>query len=175
MGFLSTQPLEFARDAPASEPTPGPSKDTRKVERRMKGDRKGQETSSVPSDTRAKATVMPLPASPGSKSRRSRGCGLLRLKAPPKMMDDPALGRRPPSTDELPPARWAIQVPPTPIVTYRAQTPPLEDSQLFSSQPESSQFADADEDFRPLTGRWSNIIKRKSELRQPLPLPLQRL
>jgi len=62
VGFLSTQPLEFARDAPAPEPTPGPRKDTRKVERRSKGDRKGQEASSVPSDTRAKATVMPPPA-----------------------------------------------------------------------------------------------------------------
>ena len=47
-------------------------------------------------------------------------------------------------------------MPQTPIVTYRAPTPPLEDSQLFSSQPESSQFADADEHFRPLTRLTSN-------------------
>ena len=52
-------------------------------------------------------------------------------------------------------------MPPTPLVTYRVQTPPLEDSQLFSSQPESSQFADADEDFRPLTGRWSDIVEEE--------------
>jgi len=77
------------------------------------------------------------------------------------MTDEPALGRRLPSMDELPPPRWAIQVPQTPIVTYRAQTPPLEDSQLFWSQPESSQFADTDEDFRPLTGRWSDIVEEE--------------
>jgi len=48
-----------------------------------------------------------------------------------------------------------------PIVEYRAPTPPLKDSQLFSSQPESSQFTDADEDFRPLTGRWSDIVEQE--------------
>ena len=94
---------------------------------------------------------MPPPASPGSKSRRpcGRGRGLLRLPAPPRVMDEP------------PTPRWEIPVPPTPLVTYRAPTPPLEDSQLFSSQPESSQFADTDEDFRPLTGRWSDIVEEE--------------
>jgi len=183
MGFLSTQVLEFARDAPASEPTTGPSKDTRKVERRSKGGQKGQETSSAPSDTHAKATVMPPPASPGSKSRRPRGRGLLCLRAPPKMTDEPALGRRPLSMDEPPTPQWEIPVPPTPLVTYRAPTPPLEDSQLFSSQPESSQFADADEDFRPLTGRWSDIVEEEeramaataavSAVLATLPLPVE--
>jgi len=83
------------------------------------------------------------------------------LKAPPRMTDEPALGRRHPSTDEPPTPRWEIPVPPTPLVVYRAPTPPLEDSQLFSSQPESSQFANADEDFRPLTGRWSDIVEEE--------------
>ena len=102
-------------------------------------------------------------ASRSSKSHRprGRGRGVLHLPAPPKMTDEPALGRRPTSTDEPPPSRWVIQVSPTPIVTYRAPTPPLEDSQLFSSQPESSQFAGADEDFRPLTGRWSDIVEEE--------------
>ena len=107
MGFLSTQPSEFAEETLAPEPTPGPSKDTRKVERRSKGDRKGQETSSVPFDTHAKATVMPPPlASPGSKSRQPRGRGLLRLKAPPKMTDEPASRCRSLSTDEPPTPQW---------------------------------------------------------------------
>jgi len=119
MEFLSTQPLEFAQEIPAPEPTPAPSKDTRKVESRPKGDRKVKVTGSVPPDSHAEATAMPPPASRDGKSRRPRGRGLLRLKAPPKMTDEPALGRRPPSTDELPPPWWAIQVPPTPIVTYR--------------------------------------------------------
>jgi len=70
-------------------------------------------------------------------------------------------GRRPPPSDELLPPQWVIQVPPTPTVEYRAPTPLLEDSQLFSSQPESSQFTDADEDFRPLTGRWSDIVEQE--------------
>ena len=106
MNFLSTQPLEFAQDAPASEPTPKPSKDTRKVEKHSKGNRKSQGASSVPSDTRARATVAPPLASLGSKSRRSRGRGLLRLKAPPRMTDEPAVGRRHPPTDEPPTPRW---------------------------------------------------------------------
>jgi len=76
-------------------------------------------------------------------------------------------------------------VPPTPLVTYRAPTPPLEDSQLFSSQPESSQFADADEDFRPLTGRWSDIVEEEerataaaaavSAALATLPLPVENI
>ena len=52
-------------------------------------------------------------------------------------------------------------MPPTPIVEYTAPTPPLEDSQLFWSQPESSQFQDADENYRPLTGRWSDIVEQE--------------
>ena len=76
-------------------------------------------------------------------------------------MDEPAVGRRHPSLDEQPTPTWEIPVPPTPLVVYRAPTPPLEDSQLFSSQPESSQFSNADEDFRPLTGRWSDIVEEE--------------
>ena len=161
MNFLSTQPLEFAQDAPAPEPTPGPSTDARQVERRVRGDWKDLGSGSAPSDTHAEATVMPPPASPGSKSRRPRGRGLLRIKMPYKTTDEPAVGRRPLSMDEPPTPQWEIPVPPTPLVTYRAPTPPLEDSQLFSSQPESSQFTDADEDFRPLTGRWSDIVEEE--------------
>jgi len=81
MEFLSTQPLEFEQETLAPEPTPGPSKDTRKVERRAKD----REAGSVPSDTSAEAMAMPPLASPRVKSRRPRGRGLLRLKAPPKL------------------------------------------------------------------------------------------
>ena len=106
---------------------------------------------------------MPPPASPKSRPKRprGRGRGLLRLPAPPRVMDEPALGRRHPSVDEPPIPTWEIPVPPAPLVVYRAPTPPLEDSQLFSSQPESSQFSNADEDFRPLTGRWSDIVEEE--------------
>jgi len=120
-------------------------------------------TGSTPPITYAQATAILPPASYDVGSHRPHGRGFSRLKAPPKVTLEPAPGRRLPSFSELPPPQWAIPVTPTPIVEYRAPTPPLEDSQLFLSQPESSQFTDADEDYRPLTGRWSDIVEQEEQ------------
>jgi len=53
--------------------------------------------------------------------------------------------------------QWMIQVLPTPLVTYHAQTP--EPVNRFPETPEA--FADADEDLCPLTGSWTDIIDRE--------------
>jgi len=57
----------------------------------------------------------------------------------------------------------SIPVPLVPTVEFTASTPPLEDSQLFASQSETSQFQDADEDYRPLTGSWGDIVEQEEQ------------
>jgi len=48
-------------------------------------------------------------------------------------------------------------VPPAPVVQYRAETP-----EPVNRLPETpDQFADADEDLRPLTGRWVDIMDQE--------------
>jgi len=78
------------------------------------------------------------------------GRDILRLRAPPKVARVPAPRRRPPPCSEPSEPQWVLPVPPMTTVEFTAPTLPLEDSQLFSLQPEASQFQDADEDYRPL-------------------------
>jgi len=137
-----------------------------------------ERTSSQREDTRTveltgtalQTTSASIPAMPPppltlheSKTRLPKGRGILRLKAPPKVGRDLAPERQPLPVADLPLPQWAIHVPPPPTVEYRAATPPLEDSQLFASQPESSQVPDLDEDYRPLTGLWSDIVEREEQ------------
>jgi len=107
---------------------------------------------------------MPPPStSHESRTRLPKGRGILRLKAPPKVGRDLAPERQPPPVADLPLPQWAIYVPPPPTVEYRAATPPLEDSQLFASQLEFSQVPDLDEDYRPLTRSWGDIVEREEQ------------
>ena len=56
---------------------------------------------------------------------------------------------------------------PTPSVEFTASTtPPIGDSQsqdsrLFASQQELSQFQDADDDPIPLTGSWADLVEQE--------------
>jgi len=114
--------------------------------------------------TSASIPAMPPPStSRESETHLPKGTGILRLKAPPKVGRDLAPERQPPPVADLPLPQWAIYVPPPPTVEYRAATPPLEDSQLFASQPESSQVPDLDEDYRPLTESWSDIVEQEEQ------------
>jgi len=95
----------------------------------------------------------------------SRGRGILRLQAPPKVARTPAARRRPPPSCTVPPPPWTFDVPRAPHVEFRAETPAIIDP-----LPESGNrlpltpdiYQDADEDLRPLTsGSWADIVDRE--------------
>lgn len=87
------------------------------------------------------------------------GRGILHLRTPPKLARTPAPRRRPPPCAELPLLQWAIIVPPAPVVQYRAETP--EPVNRLPETPE--QFADADEDLRPLTRSLVDIMDQEEQ------------
>ena len=89
----------------------------------------------------------------------------MRLPALPKVGDWPVAEHRPAYHGEMLASQWSIPVPQAPTVEFTASTPPLEDSQLFASQSETSQFQDADEDYRPLVGSWADIVEREEQAR----------
>ena len=93
---------------------------------------------------------------------RTRGRGILRLAAPPKVARVSA--RREPAQYFVPPPPWAFEVPPQPSVEFRVETPavldtPMEQGNRFPSTPDP--FLDTDEDFRPLTVSWGDIMEQE--------------
>ena len=147
-----TPPKRHSRESRSCEPTSRPREDTRQVvlAESSKAEGRTDEATSVASPGKGK----PLPSSSHRhKSRHERGRGILHLPAPPKV------GER--STPERRPEHYGEMLAPT--VEFMASTPPLEDSQLFASESENSQFQDADEDYRPLTGTWADTVEREEQ------------
>jgi len=152
-------------DVPSSKQATPPASRTRKSRPRERTSRPREETRTVeltntaPQTMSASTMATPPPStSHESETRLPKGRGILRLKAPPKVGRDPTPARQPPPVVDLPLPQWAIYVPPPPT-----STPPLENSQLFASQPESSQMQSLDEDYRPLVGTWGDIVEREEQ------------
>jgi len=97
----------------------------------------------------------------------SRGRGILRLRAPPKVARTPAVRRRPPPSSTVPPPLWTFNVPPAPRIEFRAETPividPLPESgNRLPMTPDI--YQDVDEDLRPLTsGSWGDIVEKEEQ------------
>ena len=95
----------------------------------------------------------------------SRGRGILRLRAPPKVARMPAARRRPPPSSTVLPLPWTFNVPPAPHVEFRAETPMVVDPLPESGNrlPDTPDiYQDVDEDLRPLTsGSWADIVERE--------------
>ena len=123
------------------------------------------------SDSRAVEQYLPppppvTPSAPDMPATgTSRGRGILRLRAPPKVARTPAARRRPLPSRTVPPPPWTFDVPRAPHVEFRAETPTIIDP-----LPESGNrlpmtpdiYQDADEDLRPLTsGSWVDIVDRE--------------
>jgi len=100
------------------------------------------------------ASVPPLAY---SEHNYSAGRGILRLHVPHKLAKIPVPRRQPPPCGALPKPQWVIAVPTPPLVEYRAETP--EPTKCLLEMPDA--FQDADEDLRPLTGSWVEIIDQE--------------
>jgi len=157
-----TPPSHQSHESRPRERASRPREDTRQVvlARIPNADGRTDEATGTASPDKGKT---PLSPSHKRKSCQDKGRGILRKPAPTKVGQWPATKHRPSCYGEMLASQWAILVPQTPSVEFTAPTPPLEDSQLFSSQSETSQFQDVDEDYRPLTGLWSDIVEREEQ------------
>jgi len=157
-----TPPKRLSRESRPREWTSCPREDTRQVvlTRTPGADERKDGATSVVSPNKGK---IPQSSPHKHKSRHEKGRGILCLPAPPKVGDWPVAERRPSYHGEMLSSQWSIHVPQAPTVEFTASTPPLEDSQLFTSQSDTSQFQDADEDYRPLIGTWANIVERQEQ------------
>ena len=170
--MLSTQPetppARRPRESRSRRRTSRHREDTREVilmESTRARDRMDEVTDATSPIGSRQGSTPPL-TSHGFRPRHGRGRGLLCLPAPPKLGRTPAPGSRSSQYGKLTASQWAIPVPQAPIFEFTASTPPLEDSQVFTSQSETSQFQDADEDYRPLTGTWGDIVEREEQAAQ---------
>ena len=154
-------PFDVLREVPSTQPeTPSTTKGASARRHRSRSRRQATErtrsaqppTALTPPTSTASAPILTL-----TEQGYAAGRGILRLRAPPKLARTPAPRRRPPPCGNLPEPQWVIPVVPTPVVTYRALTP--EPENRLPETPE--QFADGDEDLRPLEGRWVDIVDRE--------------
>jgi len=119
-----------------------------------------------------KVAEYPLPAPPTALTPmpallthgRARGRGILRLPALPKVAIVPTPGSRPQPRDTGLLPQLAQEVPPPPVVEFRAETPMVFDTPLESDNhlpPTPYVFQSADEDFRPLATSWADIMDQE--------------
>jgi len=146
---------DILRVVPSTQPV-SPRTPPQRVTRRYSEHRVAR--SRLPPPPPASASTPDFPA-----TGMSGGRGILCLHAPPKSARTPALRRRPPPCSALPLPQWTFTVRDTPIVEFRAETPTVLDptSEPGNRLPLTDVFQDTDEDLRPLTGFWAEIIERE--------------